>query len=131
MKYTKKNTRANYKHTTCVASHRIKQVNELIHQQLSEIILKEISTPPGCLITITKVNTTRDLSQARISISVLPEQFQHSTLADLEKKAKALQYALGDILVIRKTPRLQFQLDTTEIEAAHIDALIDKIHKEQ
>ena len=114
-----------------MASHRIKQVNELIHQQLSEIILKEVSTPPGCLITITKINTTRDLSQARVSISVLPEHFQQSILADLNKKAKSLQYSLGNILVIRKTPKLQFQLDTTEVEAAHIDALIDKIHKEQ
>lgn len=114
-----------------MASHRIKQINELIHQQLSEIILKEVSTPTGCLITITKVDTTRDLSQARVSISVLPEHFQHSILADLRKKAKSLRYALGDILVIRKTPKLLFQLDPTEVKAAHIDALIDKIHKEQ
>ena len=114
-----------------MASHRIKQINELIQQQLSEIILKEVSTPSGCLITITEVNTTRDLSQARVSISVLPEKFQQSILADLKKKSKPLQYALGDILVIRKIPKLRFQLDTTEVEAAHIDALIDKIHKEQ
>lgn len=114
-----------------MASYRIKQVNELIQQQLSEIILKDISTPPGCLVTITKVDTTRDLSQARVSISVLPDKFKQSVLASLKKNATSLRYTLGDILVIRKTPKLRFQLDTTEMHAAHIDALIDKIHREQ
>jgi len=85
-------------------SHRIKQVNELIRNELNKVILKEGELPLGYLATITKVNTSADLSQSKITISILPADKQGTILNLLNNKAKHLQYELGKIIILRKTP---------------------------
>lgn len=111
-------------------SHRIKQINELVHKELDKVILKEAGLPPGYLATITKVQTSADLGQSKISISVLPRDKQGTILKSLNNIAKHLQFELGKIIILRKTPKLLFIIDEQQQKAIHIDELIDKIHKE-
>ena len=111
-------------------SHRIKQVNELIRNELNKVILKEGGLPQGYLATITKVKTSADLSQSRITISIMPANKQGTILKVLNDQAKHLQYELGKIIVLRKTPRLSFVIDEGQQKTTHIDKLIDKIHQE-
>jgi len=111
-------------------SHRIKQVNELIRNELNKVILKEGELPLGYLATITKVNTSADLSQSKITISILPADKQGTILNLLNNKAKHLQYELGKIIILRKTPKLSFVIDEGQQKTTHIDKLIDKIYQE-
>lgn len=112
-------------------SHRLKQVNELIQQELGKILSKKIGLPPDSLVTITKVRTSPDLSQARVFISIMPANKKASILAILNKKIGDLQHELGEIVILRKTPRLKFSFDIDQEKIAHIDGLIDKIHQEE
>ena len=112
-------------------SRRITQVNELIQQELGKLFTRETKFPPGCLVTITKVITSRDLGQAKIFISVLPATEREKIITVLNKQAGSLQYELGDIIVLRKIPKLIFMPDLGQEKRAHIDELIDKIHKER
>jgi len=114
-----------------VSSHRIQKVNELIKQELGQLILKEINTPHGCLITITKVDTSKDLGQAKVMVSILPISEQEPIMRTLHKKAGFLQYELGKKMVIRKLPKLIFYSDLSQEKVSHIDTLIDKIHREK
>ena len=111
-------------------SHRIKQVNELVREELNKVILREAGLPAGYLATITKVQTSADLSQSRIFISVLPEDKQGTVLSLLNKQAGHLQHELGQIIILRKTPKLVFKIDEERKKAIHIEELIDKIHQE-
>ena len=112
-------------------SHRLQQINELIKQELGKLFLKETNFPKDCLVTITKVITSADLSQAKIFISILPDDQQPKIIANLNKQAGSLKYLLGKILVLYKIPKLIFQLDLAQEKITHIDQLIDKIHQEE
>ena len=113
-----------------MSSHRLKQVNELIQQELGKIMVKETGLPPGQLVTITKVKTSPDLGQARIFVSIMPTNKQASILAKINKIRNTLQHELGSILVIRKIPKISFSIDIDQQKISHIDELIDKIHQE-
>lgn len=112
-------------------SHRIEKINELIRQELGKIFLREMNFPDDCLATITKVSTAPDLGQAKIYVSVMPAEQQEKILSYLSGQAGHLQFLLGKILVIRKSPKLFFYPDLDQQKIDRINDLIDKIHREQ
>ncbi len=112
-------------------SYRIPQLNSLIQKELGRAFLDEIELPPGALTTIMQVETSPDLSQAKIWISVLPEQKRAGILRALQRQRAALQSFLNRRLILRKIPRLVFCLDISEEKAARINKLLDQIATEK
>ena len=108
----------------------MKQVNELIRNELSAIILREITTPPGSIVTVTSVTTSKDLNHSTVLITVLPDKYRDTVLEKLNKKAGYLTSLLAKKVIIKRIPRLFFKYDTKEAQALHINELIDKIHQE-
>ena len=108
---------------------RTERIQELIREELSEMILRELRDPrlEGGLISLTRVEVTPDLSNARIFVSVMSET------ASPEDAVKALQSASGYLhkelvhrLELRKVPFLNFRLDTSISEGAAVLAHIDE-----
>ncbi|PIP22394.1 MAG: hypothetical protein COX38_00830, partial [Candidatus Nealsonbacteria bacterium CG23_combo_of_CG06-09_8_20_14_all_39_25] len=64
-------------------SKRIPRVNQLIKKELSQIVLKEIEFPKGVLVTVTRVEASLDLNQAKVFISSLPESHTERVLSIL------------------------------------------------
>jgi len=114
-----------------MASHRIKQVNELIRSELAHIILKELEFSLGCLVTITKVATASDLKTAKVFFSVLPTSYLDGAMKILHKNHGHLQGFLGSRLKMQFIPRLEFKIDLSQEKAAHIDELLEEIKKEK
>jgi ribosome-binding factor A len=110
--------------------HRLPQLNELIRQTIGEFFLKEITWPENCIATITKVITSRDLSQSKIFVSILPVDQHTPVIKLLNSRARFLQHLLAGKLIIRKVPKIVFFFDDSQEKAAHIDELIDKIHQQ-
>lgn len=108
-------------------SHRIFQINELVKQELGKLILTELEFPQGCLVTITKVDTSKDLRQAKIWLSVLPAYLIKKVLAKLSANVGHLQFLLNKKLSMKPLPRLKFLIDDTEAKAVEIDQLLDSI----
>lgn len=113
-----------------MAGHRIERINELIKQELGKIILQEIDLPAGSLVTITRVETTKDLQKSRILISILPPEVKDEILTILQNNTKHLRYLLANTVKFRIIPEITFELDLTEQKATRIDELIDKIQQE-
>lgn len=111
--------------------HRIDQINELIKRELCKLFLKEIDFPSDCLVTITKVETSKDLEQAKVWVSILPIDNQGKILGIINKNLGHLQHLLAQILVMRQTPKLIIKQDATEQEAARIDELLNQISQER
>ena len=65
-----------------MSSHRILRVNENIKQTLSMIIMREIEDPriKNNLVTITKVDTAKDLKNAKVYFVCLNEDKQNEVL---------------------------------------------------
>jgi len=108
-------------------SRRIPRVNQLIKKELGQLLLKEFSFPGNVLVTITRVETSVDLSQARVYISVIPKDKVQNVLEILEKLIYYLQQKLNKRLKMRPIPRIRFVEEKKTSEAERIEELLEEI----
>jgi ribosome-binding factor A len=106
---------------------RTEKINQLIKQQLSQIINKEIDFPNNLLVTITRVETTPDFKSAKIYLTILPENLRGTGLEILRKNKKNLHNILKKQVKTKFTPNLNFLIDEQELYASKINRLLDEI----
>lgn len=112
-------------------SRRQRQVGELLHQEISRIIQYETKDPRLGFITVTGVDVSPDLRQARVHVSVLGDKAEiKSTLAGLASGASYFRRQLGQSISLRYIPELSFKLDTSLEYGMHIEALLDEIRED-
>ncbi len=109
---------------------RIPQVNQVIKEELSRIILKELECPPGVLVTVTRVETSVDLKQAKAYISVMPEERGKDILLVLNNQIFKLQQRLNQRLNMRPVPRIKFLEEKETVQAGKIEEILEKIKKD-
>jgi ribosome-binding factor A len=108
-------------------SDRMRRVNESIREALSEA-LPSLKDPRIGFVTITGVETSPDLNQARVFVSVLGgERKAARTLIGLNAARGTLQARLGRELRLKRTPQLAFQYDPTVERAVRMTKLIDEL----
>ncbi len=114
-------------------SRRTERVNELIRHELSDLLLREVRDPRlGGLISITRVEVSPDLYNARISVSVMSETASPAdAIKALNAAAGFLHKELVHRLDIRRVPFLTFELDTTIEEGAAVLAHLDQVISEE
>lgn len=106
---------------------RMRRVNEAIRQVLSEA-LPGLKDPRIGFVTVTGVETTTDLKQATVYVSVLGgEKKQQATLRGLDAAAGVLQAQINQQLHLRRTPTLSFAYDPTAERAVRLTKLIDDL----
>jgi len=104
---------------------RLERVNQLIKEEISLLLQRELKDPRLGFVTVTEVDTTADLKQAKVFVSVLGSDEQWV------KSFKALDSARGFIwgwlrrnLDLRVTPDLSFRPDHSMEHAARMQALL-------
>ena len=107
--------------------HRPEQVNELLREKIGEFLISDFEPPTGALVTITRVEVTTDMQQAKIYISVLPENNRGTILESLRRATPRIRRFLFRDLTFHSTPRLIFLLDESEIRAQGIESLLDSL----
>lgn len=112
-------------------SKRIQRVNQLIKKELSQIILKEIEFPQDVLVTITQVETSANLIDSNVWISVLPEERSKRILEILNKNIYILQQKLNQRLKMRPVPKIKFLEEKRTAEAGKIEEILEKLKKEE
>ena len=111
-------------------SFRIKKVNKLILELMSQIIQTECQFPVNSLVTILGVETSKDLLYSKITVSVFPAEKRQDILNYLTKNIYELQQFLNKKLNMHPVPKIRFVLDATEEEAAKIEKLLGKLKEE-
>ncbi len=112
-------------------SERIQRVNSLIRKELGQIILREIDFPKVVLATLTRVETSIDLSQAKIYISVIPDIETSKVFEILNKEIYNLQQKLNKRLNMRPIPKIVFEREEKTKEAAKVEELLERIKEEK
>ena len=112
-------------------SNRIQSVNSLIKNELSQILLKEVDFPEDTLATLTRVETSTDLSQAKVYISIMPDNKINEIFEILNKNIYKLQQELNKRLKMRPVPRIVFKKEEKTEEAGKIEELLEQIKKEK
>lgn len=103
---------------------RITKVNEQLRKLLGEIMERELSLKPGVIITIPKVDTSKDLRYTRMFVSVFPENETNYVVETLKKELSGIQKQLYSKLYMRPMPKLAFEIDTTAQEADKVEKLL-------
>jgi len=108
---------------------RTERVNELIRQELSDLLKREVKDPRlGGIVSVTEVDTAPDLKYAKVFVSVLgTEQEQKQTLEGLRAAAGFLRKELGDRLSLRHVPELSFREDRSIAQGDRILRLIREV----
>lgn len=85
------------------------------------------------LLTITRLEVTQDLDQARVFISVLGggENAAKEALAALNRASGHVRTEISRRMHIRKAPRFVFLRDDGAAYAAHINELLSGLHKDE
>ena len=104
---------------------RTQRVNKLIKQQVSQIILKEIDFA-DILVTITNVDTSPDLKNCKIKISVIPTNKKEIALEVIQKNIYHLQHELNKKLHLKYIPKLSFEIDEIESKAQRIEEILSQ-----
>jgi len=108
-------------------SDRMRRVNEAIRQVLADGVAGLKDSRIG-FVTVTGVETSPDLSQARVFVSVLgSERRRDQTLAGLHAAHGYLQAQLNRELHLKRTPRLVFEYDPTVERGVRMTKLIDEV----
>jgi ribosome-binding factor A len=110
-------------------TNRIAKVNSLIQHELGPVLHEYLDWQNG-IVTITKVETSRDMKWAKVWISILNGD-DEKILAFLAKNIYDLQGELNKHFHTKIIPRISFHLDTSPRYVEHIDELIRKIHEEE
>ncbi len=110
-------------------SHRIERVNQLIRQEISELLQREIKDPRlSKFIAVTEVVTSSDLRHAKVFISFISNQQQKQDALDaLAGAANFFRKEMARKLRLRRIPELDFHWDDSIERGSHIMNLIDQV----
>ncbi|WP_117169670.1 30S ribosome-binding factor RbfA [Paraliobacillus sediminis] len=108
---------------------RANRVAEQMKKELGDILSRKIKDPRVGFVTITDVEVTGDLQQAKIYISVLGEEKQkHDTLIGLAKAKGFIRSEIGTRIRLRKTPELFFEFDEAIEKGNRIETILRDIN---
>jgi ribosome-binding factor A len=111
---------------------RLQRIADRIRQDLSEMLIREISDPRLHQIFITDVEVDRELAFADIYVSAVEGAVRSSEiLAGLEHASGFLRRELASKIELRTFPRLRFHWDPTPENADHIEQLLAEIRKNE
>ena len=110
-----------------MAGARMRRVNEAVREVLSAQLAAGLKDPRIGFVTVTGVETSPDLRNARVYFSVLgDEAARDDALAGLRHSRGFLQAQINIELHMKRTPHLDFVYDTTSERAARLSRLIDE-----
>ncbi|MDD4924797.1 MAG: 30S ribosome-binding factor RbfA [Dehalococcoidales bacterium] len=112
-------------------SYRIERVNQLIRQEISDLLLRQIKDPRlGNFLSVNEVETAADLKHAKVYVScICTEEEKKEIISTLESASGYLHNELTKRIRMRYVPSLSFYWDNSIERASHIINLIDRVSK--
>ncbi|WP_025028666.1 30S ribosome-binding factor RbfA [Caldalkalibacillus mannanilyticus] len=110
---------------------RANRVGEEMKKELSQILQRELKDPRIGFITVTAVEMTGDLSQAKVFLTILgSEEQKENTLKAIGKAAGFIRSELGKRIRLRHTPELIFKVDESIEYGSKIERILEDINQD-
>ncbi len=107
---------------------RKQRISSFLRTEIARVIQHELRDPRVGFVSITGVEPTEDLKEAKVSVSILgDEATQRTTLRGLQAARGFIQSHLAKVISFRETPMLQFVLDDTIRKQMSMDAKIQEV----
>ncbi len=104
------------------------KANKLVNRELSKIIQK-IGFSRDVLVTLTRVRCSNDLSEAKVFISVMPEEKTGQVLKKLKDKIYETQQKLNNRLELKIVPKISYIEEEKVREAAEVEETLDNLEE--
>ena len=104
------------------------RVAEQIHQELAQMIAREVKDPRIGMVTLTSVSITPDYAYATVHFTVLPDDPETvaRSLDGLRSSTGFMRSQLGRRVRIHTNPELRFVHDTSVGRGVELSRLIDE-----
>ena len=117
-----------------MAKYRMQKINAEMQKCISEVISFKMNNAEleGSFITVSKVDTTSDLFQAKVYISILPskEYTKDQIFAIINNARGFIRHEVTQMINLRISPELIFVLDDSLDYGQKINKILDSIAKE-
>ena len=111
---------------------RVEKLQELIKQEVGKMLLTDIKDSRIGFVTVTGVEMTGDLREAKIYVSIMGNDEQiKSSLEGLNSALGFIRREIGRRIKIRFTPEISFALDKSLDYSEHIQKLLLKVQAEE
>jgi ribosome-binding factor A len=111
---------------------RKERVGDLIKREIAHIIQSELKDPGIGFVTITGVEVSADLKQAKTFYTVLGNEDSKKRSASALRRASGfIQNEIGRRLRLKYIPEISFKFDKSVEYGAHIEELIQRIHQDE
>jgi ribosome-binding factor A len=110
---------------------RMDKVNQQMKREISQIIRQDLSDPRFMFVTITHVNVSKDLRNARVFYSVLgDEKNVEAAKLGLESAKGKIRRLVASKMNMRNTPEFIFSFDDSVEKGAKIEKTLQEIRDE-
>ncbi len=110
---------------------RMHRVNELLLEEIAQLLQRGIKDPRIGFVSVIRVETTRDLQNARVYVSVYGEEAaQAETLQGLSSAAGYIRHQLFRNLSLKTIPNLSFVLDDSIAHGVHIASVLKQLDQD-
>lgn len=111
---------------------RLQKIADRIREEMSAMLIKEISDPRLRQIFVTDVRVDRELAYADIYVSAVEGKGRSAdVLAGLESASGFFRRSLSARVDLRVFPRLRFHWDPTPENADHMEKLFKQLREER
>ena len=113
-------------------TNRIDKINSEFQREIYDIISRKLKNPlVTAMVSVLKVDTAKDLSNAKVYLSVYSkdEEKVKTTFNAIKTDAGRIRHELAKVETIRKVPELRFILDDSIEYGDKMDKLFIAINK--
>jgi ribosome-binding factor A len=111
---------------------RSRRVGQQIRRELADILPTALDGEGLGMVSITRVNLSKDLRHARIFVTALASKVSSGNVIQaLNANASSLRFELGKRAHLRRTPDLIFEYDESIEYGAKMSRLLDSLHLDQ
>ncbi|MGL4735209.1 MAG: 30S ribosome-binding factor RbfA [Enterovibrio sp.] len=105
---------------------RVQRVEQQLQKEIALILQREIKDPRIGMVTVSSVESSRDLAYAKVYVTffTLGSQTPEEGLAALRDAAGFIRSLLGKVIRLRVTPELTFVYDQSLTEGMRISNLV-------
>lgn len=110
------------------------RVADQIRAELGQLLVREVHDPGIGFVTITRVQVTPDLQQARVLYTVLgtsagdEKKTREQSARALERASSFLRRQIGARLRLKRVPELRFIYDESMANQSRVEQLLDELH---
>jgi ribosome-binding factor A len=106
------------------------RVGDQMKQEIADILMKKIKDPRIGFVTVTDVDLSDDLRNAKVFVSIYGGN-KEETFKGLKSAAPFIRSELGRRMTMRCVPEILFRFDGTVEQGAHIMELLHEIEEKQ